>query len=214
MLAALLAKRQFGFPVERAIFAEVLHRLLAPGLRSGRRAQFERRSVRGSPPASPAWVSRKTFPSCVDNRPARSISNVILLETNVLSALMQDDPDPLVPTWLDSLPGESVWTTSITVFEIRLGLELLAGGRRRRKLEEAFLQALAEDFEGRVVPFDEAAAEAAGRIAAERRRAGRTVEIRDVQIAGIAAARKATFATRNLRHFEGLGLALVNPWSE
>jgi len=38
------------------------------------------------------------------------------------------------------------------------------------------------------------------------------VEIRDVQIAGIAAARKATLATRNIRHFEGLGMALVNPW--
>jgi len=64
-----------------------------------------------------------------------------------------------------------------------------------------------------VVPFDQSAAQAAGRMAAERRRAGRTVEIRDVQIAGIAAARKATLATGNLRHFEGLGLALVNPWS-
>ena len=65
-----------------------------------------------------------------------------------------------------------------------------------------------------MVTFDQAAAEAAGRIAAERRRAGRTVEVRDVQIAGIAAARKATLATRNLRHFEGFGLALVDPWSE
>jgi toxin FitB len=139
---------------------------------------------------------------------------VILLDTNVLSALMQGHSDALVVTWLDSLPAESVWTTSITVFEVRLGLEILAEGQRRRQLEEAFARALEEDFEGRVVPFDQAAAESAGRIAAERRRTGRTVEVRDVQIAGIAAARKATLATRNLRHFEGLGLALVNPWAE
>ena len=138
---------------------------------------------------------------------------MILLDTNVLSAVMRREPDPAVVAWLDGLPAESVWTTSITVFEIRLGLEILAAGRRRRDLEEAFTKALEEDFEGRVVPFDQAAAHAAGRIAAERRRAGRTIEVRDVQIAGIAIARKATLATRNLRHFEGLGLALVDPWS-
>lgn len=139
---------------------------------------------------------------------------MILLDTNVISALMRRDPDPMVVAWLDLLPPESVWTTSITVFEVRLGLELLAEGKRRRILEEAFARALEEDFENRVLPFDQTAAQAAGRLAAEHRRAGRTVEIRDVQIAGIAAARKATLATRNLRHFEGLGLALVNPWSE
>jgi predicted nucleic acid-binding protein len=80
-------------------------------------------------------------------------------------------------------------------------------------LEAAFAAALEEDFAGRVLPFDQAAAQAAGRIAVERRRAGRTVEIRDVQIAGIATARKSAVATRNLRHLEGLGVDLLDPWS-
>ncbi len=61
--------------------------------------------------------------------------------------------------------------------------------------------------------FDQAAAGSAALIAAKQRRAGRPVEIRDVQTAGIAAARKATLATRNVRHFEGLGLAVVDPWT-
>jgi predicted nucleic acid-binding protein len=138
---------------------------------------------------------------------------VILLDTNVLSALMQREVDLAVTAWLDAQPAESIWTTSVTVFEIRFGLEILASGRRRRLLEEAFGKMLEEDFEGRIVPFDEAAAQAAGRIAADRRRAGRTLEIRDVQIAGIAAARKAAIATRNIRHFEGLGPDLIDPWS-
>ncbi|HVT05409.1 MAG TPA: type II toxin-antitoxin system VapC family toxin [Thermoanaerobaculia bacterium] len=138
---------------------------------------------------------------------------MILLDTNVFSALMRRDADRSVIAWLDGQPAESIWTSSITVFEVRLGLEILVSGRRRRLLEEAFTKALEEDFEGRVLPFDESAAQAAAGIAAARRRAGRTVEIRDVQIAGIAAARKATVATRNLRHFEGLGLALIDPWS-
>jgi predicted nucleic acid-binding protein len=138
---------------------------------------------------------------------------VILLDTNVLSALMQRDPEPAVVAWLDGLPAESVWTTAVTVFEVRFGLELLTAGQRRRRLEEAFAKALEDDFEGRVLPFDHAAATAAGAIAAKQRRAGRPVEIRDVQIAGIALARKAALATRNVRHFEGLGLTLIDPWS-
>jgi len=139
---------------------------------------------------------------------------VILLDTNVVSAFMQREADPAVVAWLDSQPAESIWTTSITVFEVRMGLELLAAGRRRRALEDAFAKMIEEDFEGRVTPFDSAAAHAAGRIAAERRRSGRSVEIRDVQIAGIALARRAAIATRNVRYFQELPLTIVNPWEE
>jgi predicted nucleic acid-binding protein len=138
---------------------------------------------------------------------------VILLDTSVLSALMHRKADPVVVAWLDGQPPESIWTTAITVFEIRFGLEILTSGRRRRTLEDAFAKALEEDFDGRILSFDRTAAEAAAAIAATQRRAGRTVEIRDVQIAGIASARKGTLATRNLRHFEGTGIALVDPWS-
>lgn len=138
---------------------------------------------------------------------------MILLDTNVLSALMRREGEPAVVTWLDDQPAESVWTTAITVFEIRFGLEILARGRRRRRLEDAFAKALDEDFEGRVLPFDQTAAHAAAAIAAKQREAGRPVEIRDVQIAGIAAARKAALATRNTRHFADFGIPLVDPWT-
>lgn len=138
---------------------------------------------------------------------------MILLDTNVLSAMMRHETDPVVIAWLDAQPPESIWTTTITVFEIRFGLEILAAGRRRKALEEAFATALDEDFDGRVLGFDLAAAQAGAAIAARLRGAGRPVEIRDVQIAGIVAARKATLATRNTRHFEGAGITLVDPWS-
>jgi toxin FitB len=139
---------------------------------------------------------------------------MILLDTNVISAFIRPEPDRAVMAWLDTQPAESMWTTAISVYELRFGIELLAAGRRRRDLEEALSQALEEDFDGRVVPFDEPAAQSAGRIGATRRLIGRTVEIRDLQIAGIALARKATIATRNVRHFDGLGVALINPWAE
>ena len=138
---------------------------------------------------------------------------MILLDTNVLSALMQRVPDPLVVAWLDGQPAESIWTTAITVFEIRLGLAILARGRRRTSLEDAFRLMLENDLEGRVLPFDTAAADAAAGIAATLRRKGRPVDIRDIQIAGITAARKATLATRNTRHFENTGIKLLDPWS-
>jgi predicted nucleic acid-binding protein len=138
---------------------------------------------------------------------------LIVLDTNVLSSLMRRDAVAVVLEWLDQQPPESIWTTAITVFEVRYGLEILANGRRRRRLENAFAEALQQDFDGRVLFFDSAAAAAAAAIAAEQRRAGRPVEIRDVQIAGIVAARKATLATRNIRHFEGTGIELVDPWS-
>lgn len=138
---------------------------------------------------------------------------MILLDTNVISALMQRDADSVVVGWLDAQAPESIWTTSVTVFEIRLGLEIMASGRKRRLLEEAFRDSLEKDLEGRIVPFDEASAHAAARIAAERRRLGKSIDFRDVQIAGIAAARKASIATRNTRHFAGLGPAIINPFS-
>jgi predicted nucleic acid-binding protein len=137
---------------------------------------------------------------------------VIVLDTNVLSALMQTQPDDEIVAWLDEQPTESVWTTSITVFEIRLGLELLAPGRRRRGLERAFAQAVAEDLEDRVLSFDADAAREAAARAAARRTTGKSIDFRDIEIAGIVAARRGTLATRNVRHFEGLNIEIVNPW--
>lgn len=137
---------------------------------------------------------------------------MILLDTNVISALMQQRPDDAVVRWLDGLPAESIWTTSVTVFEVWTGLELLETSQRRRRLELAFTQLLAEDLDSRVQTFDQSAAVAAAGLAARGSREGRPVEVRDVQIAGIAVARKATLATRNIRHFRDLGVELINPW--
>lgn len=137
---------------------------------------------------------------------------MILLDTNVLSALMRETPDPAVVEWLDNQPTEAIWTTSITVFEIRADIELLPPSRRRQRLDETFAQLLDADLDGRVQSFDRTAAIAAGTIGATRQQVGHAVEIRDLQIAGIAAARHATVATRNTRHFDGTHVQLINPW--
>jgi predicted nucleic acid-binding protein len=137
---------------------------------------------------------------------------MIVLDTNVLSAAMRRKADPAVVAWLDRQPSESLWITTITVFEIRFGLELLSDGRRRKKLETAFAQALEEDFQRRILSFDFQAAEEAAKLAARRRNAGQPVEFRDTLIAGIVLAHRAALATRNVRHFQDLPVAVIDPW--
>ena len=137
---------------------------------------------------------------------------MIVLDSNVLSALMRTNPETVVVEWLDRQPADSVWLTSITVFEARFGLALLPKGRRRTGLERAFDRVLTEDFSNRVLALDEMAAVTAAQLAADRRRAGRNVDLRDTLIAGIAQAHRATIATRNTRHFEGLDVPVVDPW--
>lgn len=137
---------------------------------------------------------------------------MIILDTNVLSALMRSSPDREVIDWLDQQPSEAIWITKITEFETRLGLALLPAGKRRQALQASFERLLEEDLEQRVLAFDGDAAAQAATLAARRQRAGRPVDMRDTQIAGIALARRAALATRNVRHFDDVALRVVNPW--
>ena len=136
---------------------------------------------------------------------------MIVLDTNVLSALMRQAPDAKVITWLDKQSRTSVWTTSVTILEIRFGLQIMAAGRRRSLLLGAF-ETLIEKMGHRIAPFDDAAATQAADLMAYRQRQGRPVELRDTMIAGIVVASHATLATRELLHFEDLSVPVVNPW--
>lgn len=137
---------------------------------------------------------------------------MIILDTNVLSAFMRPTPDRLVIEWLDRQPSESVWTSSLTIFEIVFGIQITPGGRRRAFLQTALDHLLVDIIEERILPFDTTAAQAAAVLCAKRRRDGRPQEIRDSMIAGIAVARRATLATRNIRHFADLPVPVVDPW--
>lgn len=136
---------------------------------------------------------------------------MIVLDTNVLSALMRQAPDAKVITWLDKQSRTSVWTTSVTILEIRFGLQVMASGKRRSLLLEAF-ETLLDKMGHRIAPFDDDAATQAADLMASRQRKGRPVELRDTMIAGIVVARHATLATRNVVHFEDLSVPVVNPW--
>jgi len=137
---------------------------------------------------------------------------MIILDTNVLSALMRQTPDRHVIDWLDRQPRTSIWTNSVTILEIRFGLQIMATGKRRLLLMQAFETAL-EAMGNRIASFDVAAATAAAELMAARQKRGRPGDLRDTMIAGIVLAHRATLATRNTSHFEDLSVPVVNPWS-
>ena len=138
---------------------------------------------------------------------------MIVLDTDVLSAIIAPLPIPHVAAWLDAQLAADLCLTAITVYEVRVGIESLPASRKRSALEGAFESALAELFEGRVLPFDWEAAEEAGKLAARRRCIGRSREHRDTQIAGIVLSRGAALATRNVRHFSDLEVPIIDPWT-
>jgi len=137
---------------------------------------------------------------------------MILLDTNVLSAVMKTAPDETAAKWLDQQPRDSIWITSITVMEIHFGLHTMPASRKRIALTNALARLLDEKIEGRIASFDAAAAEEAAELMARRKAKGRPVELRDTMIAGIALASRATLATRNTSHFENLSVSVINPW--
>ena len=137
---------------------------------------------------------------------------MIILDTNVISALMRAQPETSVTEWLDRQPSTSIWITAVTVMEIQFGLATMAIGRRRQMLTKSFDQLLQVEIEGRVAPFDTEAARHAADLMAVRKRKGRPGEARDTMIAGIALARHATLATRNTSHFDDLSVPVINPW--
>ena len=138
---------------------------------------------------------------------------MILLDTNVISALMQSRPDPGVVAWLDGLRAEDVWLPSLVVFELRYGVAALPAGQRRQRLHQGLEQLLEQVVQDRIAPLDGLAASRAAGLAAERKERGRPVDLRDTLIAGIALAWGARLATGNTCDFSDTRIELVNPFA-
>ncbi len=133
-----------------------------------------------------------------------------LLDTNVISELTKDAPDPRVVRFLDE--QVDIWLSSILIHEVEYGLQLLPRGRRRNRIS-AMQSGILADYSNRVLPLDRPGAEWAAKFRARARRAGRTIDMGDILIAGIARANELAVATRNAKGFDGLDLEVVNPWS-
>lgn len=138
---------------------------------------------------------------------------MILLDTNVLSELMRPKPDPRVLAWVDAQPANQLVICAITVAEILYGIARMPEGKRKQGLLDMASAMFDEDFAGNILPFNADAAVHYAEIAAESEARGRVVEMADAQIAAIGRLHDAIVATRNTRHFESLGVGLVDPWT-
>lgn len=138
---------------------------------------------------------------------------MIVLDTNVLSETLRPQPDAGVLAWIARQPANSLFTTTITRAEILYGLRLLPKGRRRDNLYLAVTTIFDEDFSGRVLGFDDHAADLYADVAATRKQAGQPISQLDAMIAAIARSHGAALATRNTRDFIECGIELVNPWT-
>ena len=139
---------------------------------------------------------------------------MIVLDTNVLSEALKPAPARTVLGWLAAQAPAAVFTTTITVAEILYGIEVLPVGKRRVRLLSAVEKMFAEQFDERILPFDEEAARQFAGIAASRAAAGRPISQFDAMIAGIARSHRAAVATRNTSDFDRCGIRLIDPWAE
>lgn len=134
---------------------------------------------------------------------------MIVIDTNVVSEMMREQPDRAVLAWAAS--AGRLHTSAITLAEIGYGLARLPDGRRKHRLAATGAEVFA-DFEDVIVPFDALAARRYAMIVVDREKSGHPITTADAQIAAICASRDATLATRNTADFNGTGISLINPW--
>ncbi len=137
---------------------------------------------------------------------------MILLDTNIVSAVMAPSPPREVVGWLNTQESATLYLSTISLAEIGYGLRVLPEGKRRRSLEERFEEFVARAFDQRILNFDQSAAQIYGEVMAHRREIGRPLGISDGQIASIARARRFAVATRNVRDFVECGVEVINPF--
>ena len=135
-----------------------------------------------------------------------------LVDTNVLSELLRERPEPAVLAWFGAQANHALFVSAITQAEMMLGARLLPAGKRRAALEKAIGAIFTEDFEGRILPFDSGTVTAYVDVVSARRAGGRPISQFDAQIAAIARQHGARLATRNVGDFQGCGVSVVDPW--
>jgi toxin FitB len=139
------------------------------------------------------------------------VSRGWLIDTNIVSEWVKPRPDAGIVSWLDEVDEDRVFLSVVSLPEMRFGIERLAPGRRRNRLDRWLREELPERFEGRIVPVDGQVADACGRLLARARQAGRGLGAMDALIAATCQACDLVLATRNLGDFDGLGVELFAP---
>lgn len=142
-------------------------------------------------------------------------TTVYLLDTNVISELMRPEPSPAVIGWTDAIGVDRLTLSTVSRWEIRYGLALLAQGKRRAELTRRFDALTVKLFGAGIYGLTSTAAERCADIMVRKRALGEPLDhyLPEAMIAGIAAAEGLSVATRNRPEFRNCGLALVDPWA-
>jgi hypothetical protein len=135
-----------------------------------------------------------------------------LLDTNVVSEWTRPSPSPAVVRWLGDVDEDDVLLSVVTLAELRHGVERLAGGERRRRLDHWLTVDLPERFHGRIVDVDRAVGDRWGRLVAAGEGRGTRPGAMDALIAATADVHDSIVATRNVRDFDAMGARVFNPW--
>ena len=136
-----------------------------------------------------------------------------LLDTNVVSEWVKPEPDPGVITWLAEVDEDRVFMSVVTLAELRYGIERMAPGRRRTRLDRWLRDELPLRFEGHLLLIDDAVADAWGKTVARCEMIGRPIGVMDAFIASIANVHALKLVTRNGSDFESIVQQIVNPWT-
>jgi predicted nucleic acid-binding protein len=137
---------------------------------------------------------------------------MIVLDTNVVSEPMKLRGDPAVQAWLDRQVADTLYLTATSLAELLVGVGILPDGKRKAGLATGLIDLLAALFGGRILPFDQSAAETYARLIVHARANGRVISVADGQIAAIAITHGFAVATRDVAPFVATGVRVINPW--
>lgn len=135
-----------------------------------------------------------------------------ILDTNVVSELVTHEPDQNVVSWIDSIDSESVFLSSITIGEIKKGIEKLPDSKRKKTLASWLEEDLLVRFRGRILPLDTPVLLTWGRLVASLESEGKPIPAIDSLLAATASQTGFTLVTRNTGDFEPAGISVLDPW--
>ncbi len=136
-----------------------------------------------------------------------------LLDTNAISELSRERPDPGVIAWFQDSDEDSLYLSVAVVAELRSGIQRMPLGRKRRLHETWLVGTVLPRFDGRILTLDNDLAQLWGQCHAKLRAAGLTDIVMDALIGATALHHGLTLVTRNLGDFAPLGIPIVKPWS-
>ena len=134
-----------------------------------------------------------------------------LVDTNVLSELAKPLPADGVLAWFHANQSH-LYVSSVSIGEIRKGLELMPAGRRKESLK-AWFKAICDTMEGRILSFNTATAHVWGQMVGSLEKKGIQLPTIDSQLVATAQRNKLTMVTRNVADFQNTGVKLLNPFA-